>query len=302
MKRRSPPWGAIEAFIVAARNRSFKDAAALLGLSPAAFSRRIQSLEFHVGVRLFDRSAPLPVLTAAGRSYLLRLQPSYDAMRAATDELSCGYEHDRIRIGVSHSFAISWLVPRLPRFYAQTRGINLVLQWANTDTDLEGGAADIGIMYGHGDWEHLTSQKLLGLHAFVVTPPKFPDGRTGPSRLEELGEYRLLDLVYPADYWDDWLTRAGYQGPMPRERATFDCGQVMCEAAARGVGVALAARPLVDPFLASGQLRQAFDLVLPASGSYYLVALPAVRRLRTVQTVWKWLVAEAALGTMAAAA
>jgi LysR family glycine cleavage system transcriptional activator len=302
VKRRSPPWGAIEAFIVAARNRSFKDAAALLGLSPAAFSRRIQALESHVGVRLFDRGASLPVLTTAGESYLQRLQPSYDAMRAATDELSCGYERDKIRIGVSHSFAISWLVPRLPRFYAQTHGINLALQWSNNDSDLIGGTADIGIMYGGGEWEHLTSQKLLALDAFVVTPPRFPDGRPGPTCLQEIGEYRLLDLVHPAHYWDDWLGRAGYRGPTPRERVTFDCAQVMCEAAARGVGVALAVRPLVDAFLVDGRLKKAFDLVLPASGSYYLAALPAARRQRTVQTVWKWLVAEAAVASMAAAA
>jgi LysR family glycine cleavage system transcriptional activator len=234
--------------------------------------------------------------------YLQRLQPGYDAMRAATDELSCGYERNRIRIGVSHSFAISWLVPRLPRFYAQTRGINLALQWSNDDSDLVGGTADIGIMYGDGEWPHLTSQRLLRLDAFVVSPHRFPDGRSGPTRLDELGEYRLLDLVHPAHYWDNWLARAGYRGAVPAERVTFDCAQVMCEAAARGVGVALAARPLVDPFIASGRLKIAFDVVLPTTGSYYLAALPTTHRQRTVQAVWKWLVSEAALDTMAAAA
>lgn len=302
MKRRSPPWGAIEAFIVAAQNRSFKDAASLLGLSPAAFSRRIQVLEAHVGVRLFDRSAPPPALTTAGAAYVQRLQPGYDAMRAATDDLSCGYERGKIRIGVSHSFAIGWLVPRLPRFYAQTRGINLSLQWSNDDADIVGGTADIGITYGGGEWAHLTSQKLLGLDAFVVTPPRFPDGRPGPARLDDLGDYRLLDLIHPANHWDDWLARAGYTGTLPTERVTFDCAQVMYEAAAGGLGVALAARPLVDPFLAGGRLRKAFDLTLPTTGSYYLVALPAARRQRAVQTVWRWLVAEAAQSTLAAAA
>lgn len=302
MKRRSPPWGSIEAFITAARSRSFKNAAALLGLSPAAFSRRIQALEAHVGVRLFDRSAPLPALTTAGESYLQRLQPSYDAMRAATDELACGYDRDKVRIGVSHSFAISWLVPRLPRFYAQTRGINLTLQWSNDDSDLAGGTADVGVMYGDGQWQHLTAQKLLKVDTFVVAPPRFPDGRVGPRCLEELGEYRLLDLSYPARYWDEWLARAGYRGAVSAERVTFDCAQVMCEAAARGVGVALAARMLVDPFLASGRLQQAFDVVLPSTGSYYLAALPSVRRRRAVQAVWKWLMDEAALDGTAAAA
>jgi LysR family transcriptional regulator, glycine cleavage system transcriptional activator len=302
VKRRAPPWGAIEAFIVAARSRSFKDAAAQLGLSPAAFSRRIQSLESHVGVRLFDRTAPLPALTTAGEACLKRLQPGYDAMRAATDELSCSFQRGRVRIGVSHSVAISWLVPRLPRFYAQRHGIELVLQWNNEGSDLAGGTADIGIMYGEGDWEHLSSQKLLELNAFVVAPQRFADGRTGPTRLEELADYRLLDLIYPARHWDDWLQRAGYCASPPKERVTFDCAQVMYEAAARGVGVALAVSPLVDAFLLNGRLKKAFDLTLRSSGAYYLVALPAARRQKDVRSVWQWLAAEAAAPSIAAAA
>ena len=76
MKRRSPPWGAIEAFIVAGRRTaSFKDAAAQLALSPAAFSRRIQMLEDHVGVKLFNRGGQTPTLTVAGERYLQRLDP-----------------------------------------------------------------------------------------------------------------------------------------------------------------------------------------------------------------------------------
>jgi LysR family glycine cleavage system transcriptional activator len=58
MKQRLPPWGAIEALIVAARPRSFKDAAARLRSSPAAFSGRIHALESQVGTRLFDCNGP----------------------------------------------------------------------------------------------------------------------------------------------------------------------------------------------------------------------------------------------------
>jgi LysR family glycine cleavage system transcriptional activator len=302
VKRRSPPWGAIEAFIVAAKGRGFKAAASDLGLSPGAFSRRIQALESHVGVKLFDRDTPVPVLTTAGEAYLRRLQPGYEAMRAATDELSMGYDRNRIRIGASHSFAISWLVPRLPRFYAQNRGIHLDVRWTNNDADVLGGTADIAIMYGTGEWEELTSQKLLDLNAFVVAPPRFPDGRPGPSKIEELPEYRLLDLVHPDNHWNDWLGRAGGTTPFPQDRVTFDCAQVMYEAAARGLGIGLAVRPLVDPFLSSGRLKRAFDLTLPTSGSYYLTALPATRRQRAVQTVWHWLISEASGPNIAVAA
>lgn len=80
MKRRSPPWGAIEAFIVVGRQTaSFKDAAAQLALSPAAFSRRIQQLEDHVGVKLFNRSGQTPSLTVAGERLKSEFAPDTTA-------------------------------------------------------------------------------------------------------------------------------------------------------------------------------------------------------------------------------
>jgi len=270
MKRRSPPWGAIEAFIVATRVGSFKEAASQLGLSPPAFSRRIQALEDHLNVKLFDRTAALPVMTVAGERYLTRLQPGYDAIRAATDWMAPDADKRPLRIGVSQSFALGWLVPRLPRFYAQTSGIELVLQTRGNKFDLRGGAADVGIFYGRGDWDHLASQKLFGLNAAVLTAPSLASGMPLPQKLEDLCGHRLLDLTDPPNQWDEWLAFAGYRGPRPDHRLTFDSYQVMYEAAAQGLGVTLGAHPLVDPFLEDGRLRCAFDLHLPMSGSYYV--------------------------------
>src|ERR1700679_1390036 len=48
MGRDIPPWPALEAFVVAARCGSFRQAAEQLGLSAPAFTRRIQTLEHHV--------------------------------------------------------------------------------------------------------------------------------------------------------------------------------------------------------------------------------------------------------------
>jgi len=293
MKRRSPPWGAIEAFITASRAGSFKAAASELGLSPAAFSRRIRSLEDHVDVKLFDRGAPVPSLTAAGRRYLLRLQPGYDAMRAATEWMAPDPERRALRVGVSQSFAVSWLLPRLSAFHARAHGIDLRLQTRSASIDLVGGAADVGIFYGAGTWEHVSVQKLFGVDACIVTGRALADGRAIPRRVEDLAGHRLLDLVSPAGLWGDWLRRAGHPALRPRHHITFDSARVMYEAAVRGLGVALGARPLVEPYLAAGRLQVAFDLTLPLSGAYYMAALPNARRQPAVNAFWHWLAAEA---------
>lgn len=290
MKRRSPPWGAIEAFIVASRRASsFKEAAAQLALSPAAFSRRIQMLEDHVGVKLFNRHGQTPTLTVAGERYLKRLEPSYEAMRAATEWMAPNAERRALRLGVSQSFAISWLVPRLPDFYQKTQNIELIIQTFADHVDLTGGASDLRILYGHGDWPNFSSHKLFDLSAFVVCAPQLINGQPPPTSIDDLYDIPLLELVHPRNQWSEWLTASGCTIPL-REPQYFDSAQVMYEAACQGLGVALGVSPLVDSFINQGRLQVAFESVQPLSGAYHIAALPEVRRHTAMQVLWRWLV------------
>jgi LysR family glycine cleavage system transcriptional activator len=293
MNRRSPPWGAIEAFITASRFASFKEAAAQLGLSAPAFSRRIQTLEAHVGTRLFDRTLPVPALTLAGRRYLARLEPGYEAVRAATERMMPTPDRRPLRVAVSQSMAISWLLPRLEHFHAQERGIEVELHTRLGTVDLGGGAADVGLLYGDGHWPDLQAQKLLELEAFVVCAPELAGGLPRPAAPRDLDQHRLLEPLQPPNLWKTWSTLAGVPVHPAQERQYFDSMQVMYEAAARGLGLAIGVRPLVDPFLAEGRLVAAWPGTVPLPGGYHVAALPFMRREPAVRRFWQWIVCQA---------
>lgn len=293
MNRRSPPWGAIEAFVTASRFASFKEAAAQLGLSAPAFSRRIQSLEAHVGTRLFDRTLPVPALTLAGRRYLARLEPGYEAVRAATERMVPAPTRRPLRVAVSQSMAISWLVPRLIHFHEQEAGIEVELHTRLGTVDLGGGAADVGLLYGDGQWPELQSQMLFELQAFVVCAPQLAGGVPRPTSPRELGKHRLLEPLQPAHLWKTWSALAGVPVDPAQERQYFDSMQVMYEAAARGLGLAIGVRPLVDPYLAEGRLVPAWPGSVPLPGGYHVAALPFMRREPAVRRFWQWIVQEA---------
>lgn len=275
---------------MAARVGVFKEAAAQMSLSAPAFSRRIQTLEAHVGTRLFDRSMPVPSLTQAGRRYLLRLEPGYEAVRAATEWMAPAPQQRALRVGVSQSLAISWLVPRLRRFHEAEAGFQVALHTRSGNVDLVGGSADIGIVYGDGDWPELVSQKLIALEAFVVCAPTRRYGRELPSRVEEIAGHRLLEPLQPPQLWDTWRTALGRDVPLGKERCYFDSLQVMYEASAAGLGLAVGVRPMVDPLLADERLVRPLEGAVPLPGAYYVAALPAMWRDRAVQTFWRWLV------------
>lgn len=287
MHRRSPPWGAIEAFVIAARLGSFKDAAEELGISPSAFSRRIQTLEAHVSARVFDRGDTALRLTKAGRRYLARLEPGYAAIRAATDWMVPAPGRRPLRVGVSQSFAIGWLLPRLARFHAAWPDIEITLHTRAGNLDLAGGAADIAILHGEGQWSGMRSRRLIDTDAMVVGAPCFAD-----APLSVLRAARQLEMFFPPDLWGYWVDGSGVRELAGGERLYFDSGQVMYEAAARGLGIAIGINPLVDPFLRAGRLVCLHPQLVRLSGGHYIVAMPAMMHEPPVRAFWRWIIEE----------
>ena len=77
--RRLPPLGSLRAFEAAARQESFKRAAAELGVTPTAISHQIRQLEADLGVALFVRQTRKVALTAEGRALYPALRQALDA-------------------------------------------------------------------------------------------------------------------------------------------------------------------------------------------------------------------------------
>ncbi len=64
----------VEAFLSVARHRSFRRAAAELGVTPSAISQAVRTLEARVGAALFMRTTRSVGLTEAGERFLVARQ------------------------------------------------------------------------------------------------------------------------------------------------------------------------------------------------------------------------------------
>jgi DNA-binding transcriptional LysR family regulator len=107
--------------MAAARAHSFRAAAEEMALSPSAFSRRIQSLESFLGTALFDRTGPMPRLTAAGEDYCRRIGAAIESICQATEAMHRSRQTGRLRLMCPPSFAINWLMPNLRDYYGPAR-------------------------------------------------------------------------------------------------------------------------------------------------------------------------------------
>src|ERR1700681_3891412 len=76
----------VEAALAVAEHRSFRKAAAELGVTPSAMSQAIRSLEARVGAALFIRTTRSVGLTEAGERFLLRAKPAFEELVAASED------------------------------------------------------------------------------------------------------------------------------------------------------------------------------------------------------------------------
>src|ERR1700752_4321981 len=73
----------VEAFLSVAGHRSFRRAAAELGVTPSAISQTVRALEARLGAALFIRTTRSVGLTEAGERFLSRAKPAFDELVAA---------------------------------------------------------------------------------------------------------------------------------------------------------------------------------------------------------------------------
>jgi DNA-binding transcriptional LysR family regulator len=293
VRRSAPPLQGLEAFIVAARSSSFRAAADALALSPSAFSRRIQALEDAVGARLFDRTATAPTLTSAGEAYRREVEPAIEAIRAATVRLRLPSAPACLRVMASQSFAISWLMPRSPAFQDAT-GTSLEMILGRDLAQLRLGRADVAVASGPSDFEGLPFERLIPLEGAVVAAEVLAGGRAPPASPGELAGHTLLAVQTPGDLWPRWLARAGLADPPSLRPLVFETLTLMYEAAANGLGVAVAIPTVADRYLEGGRLRACFDLRAATGTDYNLVfASDVVRRRPDVRAFADWVKAEA---------
>src|ERR1700756_5785643 len=75
----------VEAFLSVAAHKSFRKAAAELGVTPSAISQAIRALEARVGAALFIRTTRSVGLSEAGERFHGRAKPAFEELVAASE-------------------------------------------------------------------------------------------------------------------------------------------------------------------------------------------------------------------------
>jgi LysR family glycine cleavage system transcriptional activator len=295
--RRLPPLAAIRAFEAAARTENFTAAAAELGMTQAAISYQVKSLEERLGSPLFVRERGRARLTPLGQRLLPALSSAFDGIEAA---FASHREDDEtlLTITTTHTFANTWLAWRLGAFQMAHPDLAVRMTTSNEVCDLRGGDADVAIRGGSGGWEGLEEYRLF---ASNFTPMASPECIAAVER--KLGralqphDIPQQNRINPSDdWWQQWFADNG----VPADESVLRRAGIRLEnqaneghAAMAGQGFALLTPLLWKGDVAASRLCMPFPDRISVRGWAYWLVYPRERRMvPKVKRFREWLLVE----------
>jgi LysR family glycine cleavage system transcriptional activator len=295
--RRLPPLAAIRAFEAAARTENFTAAAAELGMTQAAVSYQVKSLEERMGAPLFVREKGRVRLTPLGSKLLPPLSRAFDAIEGA---FATHREEDEslLTITTTHTFANTWLAWRLGAFQIEHPELAVRMTASNVVVDLRSGEADVAIRAGRGDWEGLEHHELF---KSSFTPMASPDCIAAAER--KLGrrleprDLLVQNRINPSDdWWLQWFADNGVptdDGIFRRPGVRLDSQADEGHAAMAGQGFVLLTPLLWKGDVAAGRLKVPFPERVSTRGWAYWLVYPSERKMvPKVKRFREWLLAE----------
>ncbi len=258
------------------RCRGISAAAKELGVTHGAISKQIGLLEDWLGRKLFDREhrrfrpydETVELATLIG--------DRIDGIERAVSLLQSARNHLKV---VAHaSFAMYWLVPRLPQFYALNADVDIHLQTRQTAEDPWTSSFDVALMRGADSMKDWDACFLLQENITLLTTSERAAALSAAGLSATTKEPFVVADTRPGEI-ERWLEAAGLPPLQQRAERRFGHFHTAIAAVLNGHGVLAgpiefsnsrtANQPLTAPFpeiIVPGQRHTAY--INPAAASY----------------------------------
>lgn len=211
--------------------------AGALGVSAGTVSKRIQSLEDELGVRLIDRTTRSSRLTDEGRMFLERAERVLAEMDLAKDEISAstGQPSGRIAITAPTSLARRIVQPAISSFLAAYPNVEVRVDISDSVVNLHEAGYDAAIRFGTLADSTLKAKRLAADRVILVAAPAYIERRGAPQRPADIADHECL--IHGEQR--NWMLVRGQEQTAVRAngRLVSDDGSFLQLAAVQGAGL-----------------------------------------------------------------
>jgi len=267
----------VEVFLSVAQHRSFRKAAAELGVTPSAISQTVRVLEARIGAALFLRTTRSVGLTEAGEQFLARAKPAFEELVAAS-EVARGLGQrpaGLLRLSVPRAVIPILLEPLIVSFCRAYPEVEVELAASKEVIDLAAEGFDAAVRLGHLVAPDMVAVPLTPpFRLVVVGSPAYFAERSRPRHPNDLRQHACLrwrrtnGALAPWSFNDDDNDQAieiAVAGPLIANDFSSMLGAAM-----EGLGLAQLPEPLAAGGLKSGELVHVLEPYAPVRPGVYL--------------------------------
>ena len=266
----------IPAFLLVAEHRSFRAAAAELGVSPSALSQTIRALEARLGIALFHRTTRSVGLTEAGVLFLERARPAMVGFREALEAARSLSERPSglLRINASRGVIAALIGPVLPSFIAAYPEVEVEIFADDGFVDIVKSGFDAGFRLGELLQADMVAVRVSPPFRFaIVGSPAYFERRGRPGTPEDLRHHaciRFRQMTSQGIYrWEFADGNRAYEIAVDGPLIVNDTS-VNVAAAVDGIGLGYVAEPLIEQLVEQGRLETVLQQYVPDTPGMFL--------------------------------
>ncbi len=265
----------VAVFLSVAQHRSFRKAAAELGVSPSAVSQTVRMLEERIGAALFVRTTRSVGLTEAGERFLSRAKPAFEELVAAS-EVARGLGQrpaGLLRLAVPRAIIPILLEPLIASFCKANPEVEVELAASKELVDLAAEGFDAGIRLGQFVAADMVAVPLTPpFRLAVVGSPGYFAQRSPPRRTDDLRQHACLRWRRSDGALALWSFNDNGHAVEIAVSGPFIASDfpTMLGAAIEGMGLAQVPEPLAAEGLRAGNLVRVLDAYAPMMPGVFL--------------------------------
>jgi len=264
----------MEAFAAIVDTGSFTAAAERLDVTRAAVSQAVKALEDRLGVQLLNRTTRSVALTEEGRLFHDRVKAILAELRqaeAAASRLAVEPQ-GLLRINAPMSFGTMHLSGALADLLVAHPRLEVQLTLTDRYVDLIEENVDVALRIGMLEDSSLVARKIAETRRVACASPAYLGHRGRPHHPADLKHHSCLSYGHSTSEarWQfrgpDGSHRVPVSGPLSANN-----GEVLCDAAIAGLGIALLPTFIAGAALQMGELVTVLDAYVPAGGGLHAI-------------------------------
>jgi DNA-binding transcriptional LysR family regulator len=265
----------VEAFLSVAQHRSFRRAAAELGVTPSAISQAVRALEARVGAALFVRTTRSVGLTEAGERFLSRAKPAFEELVAASEVARDLGQRPAglLRLTAPRAVVPILLDPLVASFCQAYPEVEVEIAASPDLVDIAAEGFDAGIRLGQFIEADMIAVRLTpSFPLAVVGSPDYLRRRQRPELIDDLRQHACLRMRSSNGSIAPWSFVKGNEAVEVIVSGPLIANDIptMLGAAVEGLGLAQVPKPVAAGAVKVGKLVGVLEPFAPRVPGVFL--------------------------------